>query len=57
MVEKKKSKYKGQKKSDFKDDVNKNNPLIKIDNKIDFEIEVSNILQEPKKLLWTLNTI
>ena len=51
VTEKKKSKYKGQKKSDSEGDSTKDNPLIKIDNKIDFEIEVSNLLQEPEKLL------
>lgn len=51
MVEKK-GKLKGQKKSKPDSENIDENPLLKIDNRIDFSIESSNLLQDPSKLIF-----
>ena len=51
MVEKK-GKLKGQKKSKPDSENIDENPLLKIDNRIDFSIESSNLLQDPGKLIF-----
>lgn len=51
MVEKK-GKLKGQKKSKPDSENIDENPLLKIDNRVDFSIESSNLLQDPGKLIF-----
>ena len=48
----KKGKLKGQKKGKPDSESLDENPLLKIDNRSDFSIESSNLLQEPSKLLY-----
>ena len=69
VTEKKKSKYKGQKKSDSDGDSAKDNPLIKIDNKIDlfnfkyrfnavdlvFQHRLYSLMPESKDTSWLIN--
>ena len=50
-MSKKKSSLKGQKKEQNASD-RKDNPLLKIDDKVDFSIESSNLLQDPEQLLF-----
>lgn len=50
-MSKKKSSLKGQKKEQNISD-SKVNPLLKIDDKVDFSIESSNLLQDPEQLLF-----
>lgn len=51
MVEKK-GKLKGQKKGKPDSENIDENPLLKIDNRVDFSIESSNLLQDPGKLIF-----
>ena len=51
MVEKK-GKLKGQKKSKPDSENIDENPVLKIDNRVDFSIESSNLLQDPGKLIF-----
>ena len=48
----KKGKLKGQKKQSPDTEKADENPLLKIENRVDFNIETSNLLQEPDKLLF-----
>lgn len=48
----KKGKMKGQKKQSPDTASAEDNPLLKIENRIDFSIETSNLLQEPDKLIF-----
>ena len=52
MTSNKKLKLKGQKKPEKDGESYEENPLLKIDNRADFKIESSNLLQDPDKLLF-----
>lgn len=51
-MSKKKTSLKGQKRNQSSSDEIKDNPLLKIDDKVDFSIESSNLLQDPERLLF-----
>jgi len=52
MATEKAKKLKGQRKESPDTERPDENPLLKVDNRVDFEIETSNLLQDPGKLLF-----